>query len=86
MSGQGLTTKRLTSARDGFKMTDSKESVGSGRFKKKIEAGKLSSTHSLQINMPRQVKGKDSDDASNQTNRLEESVYIDERGVKMIVD
>ena len=70
MSGQGLTAKRLTSARDGLKVTDSRESVGSGgsrgrKIIKKVEAGKLSSTHSLQINMPRQVKGKDSDDASN---------------------
>ena len=69
MSGQGIQAKRLTSARDALKVTD-RESIGSGgsrgrKIVKKVDAGKLSSTHSLKINMPGQVKGKDSDDASN---------------------
>ena len=98
MSGQGLYTKRLTSARQNSNHNDSKSQGSKGSkqsgSRKKSKKGnpnaKISSTHSLQINMTQKNKGNSSENGSNaNTNRLEgeeSDVNIDEVGASRVID
>lgn len=98
MSGQAIYTKRLTSARQNSNTNNDSKSQGSrgsisGRkkLKKSHVNAKMSSTHSLQINMTQKNKGNSSDNGSNaNTNRLEEGeesdVNIDEVGASRVMD
>lgn len=93
MSNQGL---KLTSARQNSYQYESKSqgSRGSGTNRKKSKKthpnAKMSSTHSLQINMTQKNKGNSSDCGSRaNTNRLEgeeSDVNIDERGGYKVIE
>lgn len=97
MSGQAIYTKRLTSARQNSNTNNDSKSQGSrgsisGRkkLKKSHVNAKMSSTHSLQINMTQKNKGNSSDNGSHaNTNRLEgeeSDVNIDEVGASRVMD
>ena len=63
--------------------------TGRKKGKKSHTNAKMSSTHSLQINMTQKNKGNSSDNGSKNTNRLEgeeSDVNIDERGGFKVVD
>lgn len=94
MSGQGITAKRVTSARPydkGDTHSQGSRSSGTGRRKSKSKKGankKLSSTHSLQIKMTKNNRQGSEQRSLNDTNRLDESddVMVDDQGAHIMED